>query len=137
MPLADRLAELVARHGGHLYLVLDQFEEVFAYPGAAALAAELAEVVSRPKLRVNVLLALREDALAELDVFTGLSRRLRQLPRARTTRPVGRTLCDRGPLERYNELSGAAGRDRAELVEAVLDEVEIGRVVLDGVARGG
>ena len=46
--LADGLAELVGRSGGELYIVLDQFEELFVYPGAAAVAASLAGVVTRP-----------------------------------------------------------------------------------------
>ena len=61
----------MSRFHGDVYLVFDQFEELFVYPKAEGFAAALAEVVRAPHLRVNVLLALREDALAELDVFTG------------------------------------------------------------------
>ena len=61
----------MSRFHGDVYLVFDQFEELFVYPKAEGFAAALAEVVRTPHLRVNVLLALREDALAELDVFTG------------------------------------------------------------------
>jgi WD40 repeat protein len=136
--LADRLAELLAGHGGHLYLILDQFEEAFAYRGASALAAELAEVVTRPKLRVNVLVALREDALAELDVFTGLVANVfgNYLALDRLDRTAGHAAIV-GPLERYNELSDRPVEAEPELVDAVLDEVEVGRVVPTGVARGG
>src|SRR4051794_19223161 len=99
--LADGLADLAGRAGGDGYLVLDQFEEVFVYPGAEDLAASLAEVVSRPDLRVDVLVSLREDALAELDVFTGrlpnvfgnylaLDRLDRDAARAAITGPVAR-----------------------------------------------
>ena len=132
-PLSDSLAELTSRHGGDLYLVLDQFEELFVYPGAEIFAAALADVTRAPHLRVNVLLSLREDALAELDVFNGripnvfgncLS--LERLDRAAARDAV------LGPLSRYNELSEPAIEIEPELVDAVLDDIEIGRLLLDG-----
>jgi WD40 repeat protein len=121
-----------------VYLLLDQFEEVFAYRGASGLAAEVARVVTAPDLRVNVLLSLRDDALSELDVFTGRVQNvfgnylvLERLDRASARQAVT------GPLERYNELvperQVAVGDD---LVEAVLDQVEVGRVDVGGTARG-
>jgi WD40 repeat protein len=137
-PLAERLAELVDRFGGRLYLVLDQFEEVFTYSDAAALAEELSEVVTRPKLRVNVLLALREDALSDLDVFTGRIPDVfgNYLALDRLDRTAGRAAIV-GPVARYNELSPERPvQVEPDLVEAVLDQVEVGRVVLGGVARG-
>ena len=138
VPLADRLAELVEAFGGHLYLVLDQFEEVFTYGGAAALAEELSEVLTRPKLRVNVLLALREDALSELDVFAGRVSDVfaNRLPLGRLDRSAGRAALT-GPVARLNELLPDRSIEVApDLVDAVLDEVEVGRVVLGGVVRG-
>jgi WD40 repeat protein len=134
--LADGLAELAAQTGDHLYLLLDQFEEVFVYPGAAALAAELAEVVTWPGLRVDVMLALREDALAELDVFTGRIPNVfgNYLALDRLDRAAARTAVT-GPVARYNELSEDHPVEiEDELVEAVLDQVEVGRV---GVGRLG
>ena len=65
---ARRTAEL----GGDICLVLDQLEELFLYHGAGGhdgFARELAEIVTRPGLRVSVLLGIREDALAQLDAF--------------------------------------------------------------------
>lgn len=138
VPLADQLAALVDRLGGRLYLVLDQFEEAFSYAGATALADELSEVVTRPKLRVNVLLAVREDVLSELDVFAGRVPDVfgNYLPLDRLDRAGGRAAIT-GPIARFNELSGARPmRVESELVEAVLDEVEVGRIALRGVARG-
>jgi WD40 repeat protein len=137
-PLAERLGELVDRFGGRLYLVLDQFEEVFTYSDAAALAEELAEVVTRPGLRVNVLLALREDALSDLDVFTGRIPDVfgNYLALDRLDRTAGRAAIV-GPIARYNELSPERPVEvEPDLVEGVLDQVEVGRVVLGGVARG-
>ena len=121
-----------------VYLLLDQFEEVFAYRGASSLAADVAQIVTAPDARVNVLLALRDDALSELDVFTGRVQNvfgnylvLERLDRASAREAVT------GPLERYNELvpeRQVAIED--ELVEAVLDQVEVGRVDVAGTARG-
>lgn len=137
-PLADRLAELVGAFGGHLYLVLDQFEEVFTYGGAVALAEELSEVLTRPKLRINVLLALREDALSQLDVFAGRVSDVfaNRLPLDRLDRNAGRAALT-GPVTRLNDLLPDRSIEvEPDLVDAVLDEVEVGRVVLGGVARG-
>ena len=72
--LADVLAERSAQIGGELYLVLDQMEEYFVYHGRDAggpLREALAEILTRPTLRVHVLLGIRDDALADLDAFKG------------------------------------------------------------------
>jgi WD40 repeat protein len=138
LPLADRLAERLDRIEGHLYLVLDQFEEAFVYRDADALADELSEIVMQPKLRIHVLLALRDDALSELSVFTGRIPDVfgNYLTLDRLDRTSGR-LAITGPIDRYNELSPEQPiRIEPQLVDAVLDEVAVGRVVLDGVARG-
>lgn len=132
--LADGLMELVDRAGADILLVLDQFEELFVYPSAAAFAEALAEVVTRPALRVNVLLALRDDALSELDVFTGripnvFGNYLALEPLDRTAARTAVT----GPIQRYNELAdGPPMAIENELVEAVLDQVEVGRVLTAG-----
>jgi WD40 repeat protein len=129
--LAEGLMELVDRTGADILLVLDQFEELFVYPSAAAFAEALAEVVTRPDLRVNVLLALRDDALSELDVFTGripnvFGNYLALEPLDRTAARTAVT----GPIQRYNELAdGPPMTIENDLVEAVLDQVEVGRVL--------
>ena len=52
--------------------MLDQAEEYFLYhAGGDRLRRELPELVTRPGLRVRVLLSLRDDALAKLDRFKG------------------------------------------------------------------
>jgi WD40 repeat protein len=131
--LSEALAEMTSRQAGELYLVFDQFEELFVYPRAENFAAALADVVRAPYLRVNVLLALREDALSELDVFTG------RIPNVfgnhLALEPLDRAAARDailGPLARYNELSDHRVEIEPELAEAVLDEVEVGRVHLDG-----
>jgi WD40 repeat protein len=133
--LTDRLAAWSAELGAEVCLLLDQLEELFLYHPAAAggggLVELLPELVTRPGLHVNVLLGIRDDALAQLDVFKGRvpglfanSLRLDHLDRA-----AGREAI-LGPLERYNALAGPAMRVaiEQELVDAVLDEVGTGRI---------
>jgi WD40 repeat protein len=138
--LVDALAVAAERAGGDLYLILDQFEECFLYhPRGGRFAAALAEVVNRPGLRVNVLIGMREDALARLDALKAaipnlLANRLRldRLDRAAGTAAI------LGPIERYNTLvapDDSISIER-ELVDEVLDEVTLGRVELSVVGRG-
>jgi hypothetical protein len=71
--LADELSAWTGRLGVDLYLIHDQAEEYFVYHGlnggARGFVHEFPELVTRPGLRVNCLLSLREEALAALDVF--------------------------------------------------------------------
>jgi WD40 repeat protein len=134
------LADLAPHTGRDLYLMLDQFEEFFLYhEGDRTFAEELAGMIRRPDLRVNVLIGIREDALALLDAFKAvipnlLSNRLRleNLDRAAGEAAI------RGPLQRFNELVPAEQRVEVDtvLVAAVLDEVAAGRVELGAVGRG-
>ena len=125
---------------GEIYLVLDQFEEYFTYHGDdASFAAELADLITRPGLRVNVLVSVREDMLARLDAFKrelpalmGNRLRLERLDRRAAAEAI------HGPIEEYNRRVDADERVHVEpeLVEAVLDEVAVGRVQLGSVGRG-
>jgi WD40 repeat protein len=136
----EALANLTPRTGRDIYLMLDQFEEFFLYHEQnRSFVEELADVIRRADLRVNVLIGIREDALALLDAFKAvipnlLSNRLRleNLDRAAGEAAI------RGPLERFNELGLSETRVDVEpaLVEAVLDEVAAGRVELAPVGRG-
>lgn len=73
--LADALRAWSTLAGGELLVILDQFEEYFLYHGAAdgpgSFAVEFPRLVNREDLRVNFLVAIREDALARLDRFKG------------------------------------------------------------------
>ncbi len=143
--LVDALADAAARAGGDLYLILDQFEECFLYHRRGGrFAAELAEVVRRPGLRVNVLIGIREDSLARLDALKAsipnlLTNRLRL---ERLDRAAGAAAII-GPITRYNELVEPQERVEIELEleDTILDEVTAGRVDLGiagrGVAVGG
>jgi WD40 repeat protein len=135
--LAELFADVTAEHGGDLYLVLDQFEELFLYQDGTALARELAAVVTRADLRVNVLVAVRDDQLSRLDALTGHLPDVfgNALPLEHLDREAAWAAIT-GPVGRYNELADAAVSIEPELVDAVLDEVAVGRVALGGVAVG-
>ena len=122
--LVDTVAA-AAQRSGELHLLLDNFEEYVLYHGVdGPLSSALPELLRRPGLRVNVLLALRDDALAELDEFAGRIPELfsNLLRLDRLDREAGRAaiLC---PLNRYSELAGETFTAEDALVEAVLDEV--------------
>jgi hypothetical protein len=137
--LTDRLAAWSAELGTELCLLLDQLEELFLYhpgsEGAGGFVDLLPELVTRPGLRVNVLLGIRDDALAQLDVLKGRipglfanSLRLDHLDREAARAAI------LGPIERYNALTiaGAAVAIDPQLVETMLDEVAQGRIDLGG-----
>ncbi|MGH3771932.1 MAG: PQQ-binding-like beta-propeller repeat protein [Pseudonocardiaceae bacterium] len=129
-----------------VYLILDQFEEYFRYHprdlGEEGLTAELGRILSTRDLPVHVLLAIREDALADLDRFKGrvpqLFRNLFRL--AHLSRDEARAAI-KGPLDRYNLL---APPDRTMsidpgLITALLDQVRTGQVQVapEGTAPNG
>ena len=75
--LADAVRARVGE-GQRLLVVLDQFEEYFQYhPGEggdetlSGFAGELAAIVNDPNVPAHVLLSVREDAWAKLDLFEG------------------------------------------------------------------
>jgi WD40 repeat protein len=121
--LVDTVAA-AAQESGELHLLLDNFEEYILYHGLEGpLSDTLPELLRRPGLRVNVLLALRDDALAELDEFAGRIPELfsNLLRLDRLDREAGRAAI-LGPLARYSELAGETFTAEDALVEAMLDE---------------
>ena len=121
--LVDAVAA-AAQQRGELHLLLDNFEEYMLYHGLEGpLSTALPELLRRPGLRVNVLLALRDDALAELDEFAGRIPELfsNLLRLDRLDREAGKAAI-LGPLARYSELAGETFTAEDALVEAVLDE---------------
>ncbi len=131
-PTLAATVESTCRLRGDVYLLLDQAEEYFLYhPEGGTLEPALAEVL-RGASRANVLLSLREDALAKLDRFKAsvpgildnylrLDRLSREAARAAVV----------GPLTRFAELGGERVEIEPALVEAVLDQVAAGQI------RGG
>ena len=121
--LVDTVAA-AAQRNGELNLLLDQFEEYLLYHGLEGpLSEALPELLRRPGLRVNVLLALRDDTLAELDEFAGRIPELfgNLLRLDRLDRESGRAAI-LGPLARFSELRGEQFTAEDSLVDAVLEE---------------
>jgi WD40 repeat protein len=117
-----------------VYLILDQFEEYFLYhPSDEGLPVELGEILSARDLNLHVLLSIREDALAALDRFEGHVPHLFEnyFRLAHLDRESARAAIE-GPLERYNHLTAPSGQMlvEPELVEALLDELRAGRVLM-------
>lgn len=142
--LPEFLDAWTKRINGDLLVILDQFEEYFLYHGQvegdASFAVQFPRVLNCPDLRVNFLIAIREDALAKLDRFKGRIPRLfdNYLRINHLDREAARTAIEK-PLEQYNRLQTVPGQDmriEPELIEAVLDEVKTGHVVLGEAGRG-
>jgi WD40 repeat protein len=144
---ADGLAETIEtstkRLEARALVVLDQFEEYFLYhphdEGEGTFAHEFVRAVNRRDLPVSFLIAIREDALAQLDRFKGeipglfdnyvrIDRLDEQAARAAIKRP----------LDQYNRLLEEAFADRGDarepvgiedaLVDEVLDQVQAAKM---------
>jgi len=126
---------------GTLLVVFDQFEEYFQYhpdeggeERLTGFAAELARIVNDPSLPVHVLLSIREDTWAKLDLFKGHvpalfahSVRVDHLDLEAAREAI------EGPIEAWNR-SLTEGEQRfeiePELVEAVLAATAGGSLTL-------
>ena len=123
----DVLGDIRDAHEG--YLILDQFEEYFLYHGdddrPGVLLHDLPELLHES--RVNVLVSLREDALAQLDAFKARIPFVfaNQVRLEHLDREAGRAAI-LGPIARWNELGGDLVEIEPPLVDAVLDEVAAG-----------
>ena len=149
--LADLLDHWAAQVEGKLLVVFDQFEEYFLYHeherGPGSLDEELPRAVNRPDVRANVLISIREDALAKLDAFKGRIPNLfaNFLRLDRLDRRAARSAI-LGPIEELNRRSGDVSYEvEPALVDAVLAEVAVGRIdpglsgrgVVDGAEESG
>ncbi len=137
--LAQALQGWTERVDGSLLIILDQFEEYFLYhaheDGPESFAVELPRAVNHPDLRVNFLIALREDALAGLDRFKGRIPtlfdnylRVDHLDQAEARAAVEQ------PLAYVNRAYAADGFRvgvESALVDEVVAQVRTGQVVLD------
>ena len=129
---------------GHLFIILDQFEEYFLYHlhenGEGTFAAEFPQALNRPALKVNFLIALREDSLAKLDQFQGrIPHLLSNLLRLEHLDEASAFQAIRQPLTEYNRLQApgqASFGIEPALVKAVLKQVAIGQVFLNGGGKG-
>ena len=141
------LREVLQRSGvAAVYLVLDQFEEYFLYHpddrGEDGLVSVLGQILSTHDLPVNVLMSIREDALAALDRFKGRIPRLytNYLRLAHLGRHAAQEAIE-GPLDHYNQVvpPDSAVTVEPELTVTLLDEVRTGHLGMasEGVASGG
>lgn len=71
--LGEIVSEWATRVGGRVLLVLDQFDEYFMYhessPGGLAFIDTLSDLIPNREIPVDLLISIREDALAKLDRF--------------------------------------------------------------------
>jgi WD40 repeat protein len=141
--LGDALGMWQELLGGDLYVILDQAEEYFLYHGGengdGTFASEFPAVVNDADLRVNFILAVRDDSLARLDAFRrripnvfGNYLRLEHLDRDAARAAIVE------PVAEYNRLVGAedAVAIEPELVDAVLEQVVTGKVDVGQTGRG-
>ena len=100
--------------------------------------AELPELVTRPGLRVRVLLALRDDALAKLDRFKGRIPNLfaNYLRLDHLDRSSARDAIDEARRALQRSSPGQSIEVEPALVEAVLDQTAAGKVDLGDAGRG-
>ena len=141
--LGETLRSAAQKLDAKLLLILDQFEDLALYDrtqaGPRRFAAEFPALINDRALPVNVLVSIREDALAQMDRFRA------SIPRLLNTRIGIRPLAGNaarqaitGPLDRYND-----GRPRKErvsiegsLVGEVLAQVRAGAVGFSGGGQG-
>jgi WD40 repeat protein len=135
--LTDALEHWIQYTQSDLLIVLDQFEEYFLYhpqeDGEGTFAVELPRAVNRPGLRVNFLLAIREDCLSLLDRFKGRIPdlfanylRIDHLDNDSAREAIT------GPVQQWNKQHPDAAPIGVEpaLTAAVLEQVQAGKVVL-------
>jgi CHASE2 domain-containing sensor protein len=142
--LREVLASWSQRTDGVVYVVLDQLEEFFLYHSTdmvgLSFEEEFADSISRSDVAANFLLSIREDALAKLDRlqarFPGLLDNLLRLEHL--DHQAAREAIEH-PLKRWNRLAGGTAEMAIEptLVEAVLTQVEEGKLLMVGVGGVG
>ena len=126
------------RHVRVVLVVLDQFEDYFLYHGSEAgqdtFADAFPAIVNEPDLPIHVLVSIREDSWAKLDLFEGRIPRLygNYLRVDHLTLAGAREAIER-PIEEWNSLlAPAEQRYQVEplLVDAVIDAAASGGLAL-------
>jgi WD40 repeat protein len=141
--LVDTLRFWSEQINGDLLIILDQFEEYFLYhsqeDGEGTFAVEFPRAVNRQDLRVSFLISVREDALAKLDRFKGRIPSLfdNYLRIDHLDRAAARDAIEK-PIAEYNRLQKIGEKTSIEpkLIEAILDQVKAGQVMLGAAGRG-
>lgn len=129
--LTALLHAAAAASDSHVLLILDQFEEYFLYHAdggdRTGLEAEFPRALTARDLPANLLVSIREDALARLDRFKGRVPSLfdNLLRLEHLSRDAARAAIE-GPLEQYNRMVPPQSHVRIEaaLVQNVLDQLE-------------
>ena len=143
-PLGERLESLAHLLEGELLIVLDQFEEYFLYHGEESGEGTFDRgfplAVTSPDLNVSFLISIREDALSQLDRFKGRVPglfdnylRIDHLDSKAARRAIEE------PVNQFNvehRVGLAPITVQPTLVDAVLDQVRAGRVVVGQTGRG-
>lgn len=126
-----------------LLVILDQFEEYLFYhaaeDGLGTLAMELPRAINQPGLRVNFLIAIREDALARLDRFKGrIPRLFENYLRIQHLDVAAARDAIEQPLLAYNRLFAPDSPFGIEpaLVDEVLAQVQTNQVFVGESGRG-
>jgi WD40 repeat protein len=124
--LADTVA--AATGNGDVVLLLDQLEEYFLYHSAnGPLVEALHGLLRRPGLRVSVLLAVRDDALAQLDAFSGrLPETFGNLLRLEPLGPSAAGEAIVKPLQTFADVTGEHVVAETSLVHTLQSEVADG-----------
>ncbi|MBI4671919.1 MAG: SUMF1/EgtB/PvdO family nonheme iron enzyme [Chloroflexi bacterium] len=141
--LIETLRAWSEQTGAELLFILDQFEEYFLYhqneEGDDTFTSEFPRALRQTDLRVDFLLSFREDSLAKLDFFKGRIPNLfkNYLRIKHLDRDAARDAIIK-PLESYNTLHPDTPPKTIEpaLVETVLNQVQVGLVVLGEAGRG-
>ncbi len=140
------LQELAQSLRGDLFIILDQFEEYFLYhgqeEGEGSFAIEFPRAVNRADLRASFLVSIREDGLAKLDRFKGhIPNLFDNYLRIDHLDLEGARDAIREPISEWNRREKLEGSGREFdidplLMEAVLDQVRTGRVILGEAGKG-
>jgi WD40 repeat protein len=147
LPLAETFRGWT-RRAGTMLVVLDQFEEYFEYHpgerdagGLTGFAAELARIVNDATLPVHVLLSIRDDAWAKLDLLKGHVPALfaHSIRVDHLDRDAARAAIE-GPIAEWNTTMTDGTEPFAiepKLVDELLEATAVGRLTLsvDGESR--
>lgn len=128
-----------------LFVILDQFEDYFLYQGhqleEGTFGAEFPKVVNQPGLPVNFLISLREDAVSKLDKFEQrLPHLWGNLIRLEPLDELSASDAIRKPVKEYNRqfrTNQPSISIEPALIQAVIEQVKIGRMSIGEKGRGG
>ncbi len=129
LPLDELLLSLIQASHCAIFIVLDQFEELFTYhpEGQTNFDSEFASSVNRDDINANFLVVLRDDALSRLDRFrTRITNLLGNTLRIRHLDVASAELAIREPLKVYNRKlapSELPMKIEDELVTALLGQL--------------